>query len=813
VKPAVLSFFGNRSQSGAASPASSGATASSPSLRGRSVAWWLGQLGLYLLLWLSLVKLPDAPGLGLDTSWRMVISQAADQGLQFGRDIAFTYGPMGYLLSYTYAGKLFAANWTWQIVGNLLIAAGLWRFGTMLSARRMALYYTFLFCFGSMFSDAMLMNFIIVFALMLLRPEFQRWYWLGGIGAFFAIFSLMKFTSLFLCGFIVVAATSYFLWHRCRREAAILAGSFAGCFLFGWLAYGQSLLFLPAFFKHGLEVSLGYPGAMAEDAAPLIFIFGLIAAAGAVTYFILYFVTETDRTKAAYVVLVLSAICLLNWKHGFTRADGHVLAHFIPLLMIACAYPVLTQDNRRYGLAKSTALIVTAGASIGGMATFMPITVTLAPHSWNYRVRDAAFALGHLDENRAELEMAWKTTAQKVALKYIPAYVERERVTHLGDDQAYTLLNGLNFVPMPTIQSYSAYMPGLNRLDREFLTSPRGPRYVIQRYRGLQPRLPPLEDSLSQKLLYQSYYYVMEESGLILWERPARLPGGALTSADSESVLAEKIVAFDEPIAVPDSGGRPVWAEVDIRPSLLGRLRQFLYKPPFLEFSAEYSDGTSERFRFVQAMGQAGFILSPLLRDEKDLIAYQTKAWDHPVKNFRLQLRPGDERYWNPKISVRLRAIAPFQRASNGLSVTTPERFKMTNRPPTLVEAHVPPAEIFEEGKHLLHMHAPSRMEFTVPEDFHTISARFGLMPAAYAAPNATDGVDFTITWLAPDGETEELYHRFLNPVPTPADRGMQNLSIAPPRVKGGKLIFRTQPGPNGNTAFDWAYWTDIEIR
>ncbi|MEO7412807.1 MAG: hypothetical protein ABIZ81_05575, partial [Opitutaceae bacterium] len=141
------------------------------------------------------------------------------------------------------------------------------------------------------------------------------------------------------------------------------------------------------------------------------------------------------------------------------------------------------------------------------------------------------------------------------------------------------------------------------------------------------------------------------------------------------------------------------------------------------------------------------------------------------------------------------------------------ERFRMTNLPPSLVEAWVPPAEIFEGGKHLLHMHAPSRMEFPVPETFSAVTAHFGLMPSAYTAPNATDGVEFSIVWLAPDGHTEELYRRLLTPVENKLDQGMQALRVSAPQVKGGKIVFRTLPGRAGNTAFDWAYWTDVEIR
>lgn len=776
----------------------------------RSTSWWLSQLSLFVLLWLSLIKLPDLPTTELDASWRMVIAHATEHGLQFGRDIAFTYGPMGYLLSYTYAGKLLAGNWIWQIGGNLFIAAGLWRFGTMLSTRRTALYYGFLFCLGSIFSDAMLMNFIIVFALMMIRPEFQRWYWLTVIGSFFAIFSLMKFTSLFLCGFIVMAATAFFLSANRRREAAVLGGSFVLGFLVGWVGYGQSLRALPDFIEHGLEVSLGYPGAMAEDAPPAVFWCGLIAALGIGTYFVLYLASERDRLKAWYATSVLGAICLLNWKHGFTRADGHVLAHFIPLLIIVCAYPVLTDDTGRHAKWKALALWVSAVASVAGIAFFMPVIVTMAAQSWNYRVRQVVYTLTHFSAEKNGLRVAWDEAADKVRLKYIPDYVGNERVTHLGDDQGYSLLNGFNFAPMPSIQSYSAYTPALNELNYRFLSAPSGPRYVIQRYQALQPRLPPLEDSLTQKALYQSYYYELEEGGLILWRRPST---GIPNPLETEQLLLDKTVRFDETIPIPETGGRPVWAEVHIASSFLGRLRQLFYKPPHLEFSAEYADGTKERFRFVQAMGKAGFILSPLFRSGKDLIAYQTQNWDHPVTRFSLHHTSGTGRFWRPEITVRLSSIGPFQRASDGLSVKTPERFRMTNQPPIQAEAHVPPMNIFEGGKHLLHMHAPSRLEFNVPEGFSGLSAAFGLMPSAYTPPRATDGVEFSINWIAPSGRTEELYRRVLKPAEVNGDRGLQKLAVDAPQVKGGKLVFLTLPGGAGNTAFDWSYWTDVEFR
>ena len=65
---------------------------------------FLAQAGLWLVVWLSLLKLPAPPTSGLDPSWRMVIGYALGHGMQWGTDLVFTYGPLGYLLAATNHG-------------------------------------------------------------------------------------------------------------------------------------------------------------------------------------------------------------------------------------------------------------------------------------------------------------------------------------------------------------------------------------------------------------------------------------------------------------------------------------------------------------------------------------------------------------------------------------------------------------------------------------------------------------------------------------------------------------------------------------
>src|SRR5215472_17213894 len=70
-------------------------TRASEKLLPRIQHWILG-----LCIWLCFVKLPvTAPRDSLPQSWEAVLSFATAHHLQWGRDIVYTYGPLGFLTS------------------------------------------------------------------------------------------------------------------------------------------------------------------------------------------------------------------------------------------------------------------------------------------------------------------------------------------------------------------------------------------------------------------------------------------------------------------------------------------------------------------------------------------------------------------------------------------------------------------------------------------------------------------------------------------------------------------------------------------
>lgn len=118
------------------------------------------------------------------------------------------------------------------------------------------------------------------------------------------------------------------------------------------------------------------------------------------------------------------------------------------------------------------------------------------------------------------------------------------------------------------------------------------------------------------------------------------------------------------------------------------------------------------------------------------------------------------------------------------------------------------------DGRPVRGVHPPTELAFALPDGTRRVVAAFGLMPGAYQDGNKTDGVEFTFTLRRPDGSTEVLGRRLLDPLNQPADRGVQNLAFNLPVLPPGSvLLFRTGPGPQGNLSWDWAVLQTLYIE
>ena len=113
---------------------------------------------------------------------------------------------------------------------------------------------------------------------------------------------------------------------------------------------------------------------------------------------------------------------------------------------------------------------------------------------------------------------------------------------------------------------------------------------------------------------------------------------------------------------------------------------------------------------------------------------------------------------------------------------------------------------------HVLNMHVSSDLELPAPPSATRIHWEYGILDSAYANPDAaTDGVEFVIDGVTPDGDRRELFSRILIPAARTEDRGAQTLDLPFAPRPGERLFFRTRD--NGSPSFDWAYFRRIAVE
>jgi hypothetical protein len=174
--------------------------------------------------------------------------------------------------------------------------------------------------------------------------------------------------------------------------------------------------------------------------------------------------------------------------------------------------------------------------------------------------------------------------------------------------QSSLLASDNRWSPRPTPQSYAAYNPTLARLNDEHLKSRNRPDNILFRVEPIDGRLPSLEDGLSWPTLFNLYYPIRLENELLYLRKRG--------SSSPQKPMTELLVAqhrLGEEVVIPEK--KPLFAQIELLPTVLGSLASLLFKPPQLTISVILSDDTKRDFRFTSSMARSGFVISPLVTD------------------------------------------------------------------------------------------------------------------------------------------------------------------------------------------------------
>ncbi len=432
---------------------------------------------------------------------------------------------------------------------------------------------------------------------------------------------------------------------RGRLAAVCLAGLLAAI-VACWLISGQNLTALPAYFANGWYIIAGYPDAMSR-AGPYwhigVFFLACLFICG------LHLRHLRGGMAGMLLLLGMAMLLFLGFKEGFVRHGGRHPSAALGIVMLVGWGGLLVDGMRERDRGKAWIGLGAAVACWLAVALTGPLGGDVVRRS--YRAWAGLYLrLTQPDYPRAQFEESLAKIRTAVPL---PALEGTTDVYSFS--QAALLAAGLKWAPRPVLQSYSAYTPELLRADAEHLTGPNAPRNVIFSVQPIDGRLPMLEDGNSWPLLL-SLYRTNQVIHLGSYGTDAAiLERRAIPGTFKLEPLGTQDLRFGERIALPQDLQSVVWAEVEMRPSLIGRLWGLLYKSPLLFITYPMPDGTESAFRYIYRMGETGFVLSPVVMTATNFVALPKGAPNAPRPTaITLSSEGLADWVWQPQYRIRL---------------------------------------------------------------------------------------------------------------------------------------------------------------
>ena len=216
--------------------------------------------------------LPLMPKTGLDPSWRFAINRAAADGVAFGRDLIFTFGP--YAAVYT---ELYTPGTDQMtLAGSLFLSVFYVAVILIVFYRRNAflmLAFTYILTI-LILRDALLESYALLLSLVLHRLTAPRQSADGlGLSPWLFVFlcaplgflPLIKGTILPLTGSFVALYSVFLWWNGLRAIAICTVASPIVTAVLAWTIAGQSIENLPMYALTMLPIISGYTDAMATS--------------------------------------------------------------------------------------------------------------------------------------------------------------------------------------------------------------------------------------------------------------------------------------------------------------------------------------------------------------------------------------------------------------------------------------------------------------------------------------------------------------------------------------------------------------------
>ena len=403
------------------------------------------------------------------------LNMAATRGLNFGSEVIFTYGPLGFLKTpLVWYSDLSALTFMYQAATFYLFVFFMVRLFRKRVSDLVACLIAFLFVACVPGIDYAV-GIAVMWAFIALTDgklsDREKWLLVVLGGVFSAAECQMKISTGPLV-FLVLLLGLKGSGARIRDLSAFVS-IFVGSYLALWLATGQVLGDLPSYVRDSVDLFTGYSGAMS---APGVSDLAIIAIAGAAigTTVWAWFGEYPSNQNRILATLIAALVCFSFYKEGVVRAGhSHLVIGLTAIAVVWLSVPIRAR---------------LLSASVAGLVLISAISINQFPYSGQIdmlaNIKSAAEgARTLLDSNRRQ-EIVDQGRARLRSYYAIDPEVLRQ----IGDQPvsvdpyeiAAAWAYDLNWSPLPVFQNYSAYTERLDEINSESISSSNGPTRILR---------------------------------------------------------------------------------------------------------------------------------------------------------------------------------------------------------------------------------------------------------------------------------------------------------------------------------------------
>ncbi len=296
----------------------------------------------------QLLRFPDS---GLDRSWQIGLHMAAISKFQFGTDIIFTFGPLGFLFR-----PVFCEFNIWIISAafNLFVHCLLIYSITIVMKRFLVhpLDYVMMAIVLILVIPTISLEYKLLFSISLLlylantnKPKTTRSLALISFVSFLiAVASLLKFTATLMSFSIIVFMVVFYFYKKYLGHLCCMLFTYIASLLILLTLTGQKIANLPTYLLNSFEISKGYNYAMSLSGSGLDVLLGLCIISSSI--FLLLNSILKRKTSLMLFILLNVGFVLVSFKHGLVRhSNGHVHIFFANMLLLFCSFYIVHKDK------------------------------------------------------------------------------------------------------------------------------------------------------------------------------------------------------------------------------------------------------------------------------------------------------------------------------------------------------------------------------------------------------------------------------------------------------------------------------------